>query len=201
MVFLGDILHYDTAYKTTTKGTPQCSNVDFEKMFITAEQMLVKLVMSVYNTLTQFTEHHSLHIIYVPGNHDTILGFALMNVLEAFFHDNSDIRFDLRQQSRKFTKYGTNLVGFIHGDMNAKRLNQWLYTDARHLISGAKQIEVHCGHLHSEQVSEDNGMTVRHLPTICGQSPFEYKQGYHSVRRLNAFLWDAQQGLQNIYYI
>lgn len=202
LVFLGDILHYDTAQKTTTKGTPQCSNVSFEKTFTTASEELVHLVNCVYNELAVHENWSGiLRVIYVPGNHDTVLGYALMTVVGAYFHDVSNITFDLRQTDRKYTMYGTNLVGFIHGDMNSKRLNQWLYNDARHLISSAKQIEIHCGHLHSEQVVEDNNVITRHLPTICGVSPYEKKQGYHSVRRLSAFLWDGDEGLQNIFYI
>ena len=197
LVFLGDILHYDNAQKTTTKGTPQCSNVSFETMFTSASENIIMLI----DYIKEVTGNSKIRVIYVPGNHDTVLGYTLMTVVGAYFHNDENIEFDLRQTDRKYTMYGTNLVGFIHGDMNAKRLNQWLYNDAREHISNAKQIEIHCGHLHSEQVVEDNGVITRHLPTICGSSPFEKRQGYHSVKRLSAFLWDGYKGLQNIFYI
>lgn len=202
LVFLGDILHYDTAYKTTTKGTPQCSNVSFETMFTSASENIIMLIDYILDLTNHVDKPNpQIRVIYVPGNHDTVLGYALMTVIGAYFHDNERITFDLQQTDRKFTMYGSNLVGFIHGDMNAKRINQWLYKDAKQFISNANQIEIHCGHLHSEQVIEDNGVITRHLPTICGSSPFEIKQGYNSVKRLSAFLWDGLTGLQNVFYI
>lgn len=202
LVFLGDILHYDNAQKTTTKGTPQCSTVSFETMFTSASENIIMLVDYILETVNSIDKPDTqIRVIYVPGNHDTILGYTLMTVVGAYFHDNEHIIFDLKQTDRKFTMYGNNLVGFIHGDMNAKRINQWLYKDAKQLISRADQIEIHCGHLHSEQVVEDNGVITRHLPTICGVSPFERTQGYQSVKRLSAFLWDGYEGLKNIFYI
>lgn len=201
LVFLGDILHYDNAQKTTTRGTQQCSNVSFETMFTSASENIIMLLDYIMEIANDSNSHPQLRVIYVPGNHDTILGYTLMTVVGAYFHDNEQISFDLRQTDRKYTMYGTNLVGFIHGDMNAKRLNQWLYKDARSFVSSAKQIEIHCGHLHSEQVVDDNGIITRHLPTICGTSPFERKEGYISTKRLSAFLWDGLNGLQNIFYI
>ena len=102
--------------------------------------------------------------------------------------------------NRKYLHYGNNLIGFIHGDMNPKRLNQWLYSEARQCISDSSSIEIHCGHLHSEQVVEDNGVIVRHLPTTCGVSPWEHQQGFHAKRRLTAFVWNAVNGLKQILY-
>ena len=201
IAFLGDLLHYDTAHKTTTKGTPQCSNVSFEQTFSSAIRIVRDMVDNVVEALVEKqSDDVSVHIVYIPGNHDTILGYTLMSVLKAYFHDNEIVTFDIRQINRKYLQFGTNLIGFIHGDMNPKRINQWLYTEARHCISDAESIEIHCGHLHSEQVVEDNGVIVRHLPTVCGVSPWESQQGYHSKRRLTAFLWNAVNGLKSVFY-
>lgn len=210
LCFLGDILHYDNANKTTTKGTPQCSNVSFQKMFDTAVETVRGIIATaIYNMPCD----SKLKVLYVPGNHDTILGYTIMSVMKALFErpvcmeegmrvDDIPVgvSFDITQKPRKFIVFGSNLIGFAHGDMNAKRLNQWLYTEAREYISDAKQIEVHCGHLHSEQTEEANGMIVRHLPTICGTSPWEYEKGYSSIRRLAAFIWNNEEGLNEIVY-
>lgn len=201
IAFLGDLLHYDTAHKTTTKGTQQCSNVSFEQTFSSAIRIVRDMVDNVLEALVaKNNEDVSVHIVYIPGNHDTILGYTLMSVLKAYFHNNDYVTFDIRQMNRKYLQFGTNLIGFIHGDMNPKRINQWLYTEARHCISDAESIEIHCGHLHSEQVIEDNGVIVRHLPTVCGVSPWEHQQGYHSKRRLTAFVWNAVNGLKSVFY-
>lgn len=202
IAFLGDLLHYDTAHKTTTKGTQQCSNVSFEHTFSSAIRIVRNMLENIYDTLANVvdTDDFGIHIVYIPGNHDTILGFTLMSVMNAYFHDNDYMSFDIRQINRKYLQFGTNLIGFIHGDMNPKRINQWLYTEARHCISDVTSIEIHCGHLHSEQVVEDNGVIVRHLPTVCGISTWENQQGYHSKRRLTAFVWNAVNGLKRVFY-
>lgn len=201
LCFLGDIFHYDTLNKTTSKGTPQCSNVPFEAAFDSAVSSVFLMINGVTEVLKKTHTYYTVKVLYIPGNHDTLLGYAIMSVAKAALSCDENIIFDIRQQHRKFTAYGKNLIGYAHGDIDKKKLSQWLYTEAREYISNAKEIEVHCGHLHSEQVVEDNGVIVRHLPTICGVSPWEYQKGYHSTRRLTAFLWHRDLGLQEIKYL
>lgn len=201
LAFLGDIFHYDNISKTTSKGTPQCSNVSFQTAFDSATRLVISIIGNILMTLKTRNTYPKLNIVYVPGNHDTILGYAIMAVAAAKFSNEDGVAFDIKQKSRKFIKFGKNLIGFAHGDIDKRKLSQWLYTEAREYISSVDQIEVHCGHLHSEQVTEDNGVIVRHLPTICGVSPWEYQKGYHSQRRLTAFKWSENQGLQEIIFI
>lgn len=201
LCFLGDIFHYDTINKTTSKGTQQCSNVPFQDAFDAAVRSVLLMIRSVAEALKRIHTYYTVNVLYVPGNHDTLLGYAIMAVAEAAFHNDENIKFDIRQQHRKFVVFGKNLIGYAHGDIDKKKLSQWLYTEAREYISNVKEIEVHCGHLHSEQVTEDNGVIVRHLPTICGVSPWEYQKGYHSTRRLTSFVWHRDLGLQEIKYL
>lgn len=200
LAFLGDILHYDTAGKTTTGGTQQCSNESFQEMYNRAVRIVSELVSDVIETLQKIDkDNYVLNIVYVPGNHDRILGYTLMCVMRALFDGKA--RFVVDQTDRKLFKFGCNLIGYTHGEMPKGRISQWVYTDGRPYLKDVEEIEVHCGHLHSEQVTEENGMIVRHLPTLAGVSPWEYKNGYVSNRRIAAFIWDHDYGLQSINYI
>lgn len=195
IVFLGDIFHYDNANKTTTKGTLQDSNYSFTESY----NMAVDLLYSFINTIRICAE--DVEVLYVPGNHDVVIGYTLMKVMQAFFTANNGIAFSIHQNERPFKLFGCNLIGYTHGDMDKRRLTQWIYSEARDYISDAKNIEIHVGHLHNESTIEDNGVILRYLPTIAGQSPWEYKQGYNSKRKMAMFLWDKNDGLKSINYI
>ena len=200
IAFLGDIFHYDTAGKTTTKGTQQDSHIPFSEMYDLGVAALQRFVSGV---LRNKRENAVVEVVYVPGNHDTILGYTVMKVLEASLGQRlrKDLSVHIYQNSRPFRLFGKNLIGYTHGDMDKKRLTQWIYNEAREYISDAENIEIHVGHLHHEQTVEDNGVILRYLPTIAGQSPWEYKQGYNSKRKMEVFLWDSENGLEEIKYI
>lgn len=199
LVFLGDILHYDTDGKTTTHGIPQNSHLTFQQMFDSAVEHLTVIIDAIYAGLDENDQNSSFTITYVPGNHDKLLGYTVMATLKAIY--NHEIIFDIEQKSRKFVLYGCNLVGYTHGDMNKKRMQQWIYNEAKQFISDAENIEVHAGHYHSENTIEDNGIILRYLSTSAGVSPWEYEQGYHSKRKVEMFLWDKTEGLQSINFI
>ncbi len=200
LVFLGDILHYDTLGKTTSHGTQQCSNIPFQEMYDNAVDSLSYLIRSINENLKQtYKDSYELEIIYVPGNHDTLLGYTLMSVLKALF--GNEVLFDIKQKERKYITIGNNLIGYTHGDMDKKKILQWVYTEAKSLISQSENIEIHAGHFHSEQTIEDNGVILRYLPTSAAVSPWEYGKGYSSKRKFELFLWDKNNGLEDIHYI
>lgn len=194
IVFLGDIFHYDTAGKTTTKGTIQESNMVFSTAYEQAVEILSYFIRSIKAAAS------NVEVLYVPGNHDTVIGFTLMKVMSAYF-SRDGIIFNICQDFRPFKLFGVNLIGYTHGDMDKKRLSQWIYSEARDYISDAKNIEIHVGHLHHEETIEENGVIVRYLPTIAGSSSWEYKKGYNSKRKMEIFIWDAIDGLESINYI
>ena len=194
--FIGDIMDYDTAKKTTTAGTPRFESGVFERDYNIALDCLSNLIYAISTHTTC-----PIHIIYVTGNHDELLGYTILRTLQAIYGNNKRFIFDINQRSRKFVVIGKNLIGYTHGQMDKKRINQWLYVDAKPYISNVDRIEMHVGHLHHEVTSDENGVVLRYLPTIAGKSQWEYNNGYNSYRNLLTFTWDLNTGLDSIKYI
>lgn len=194
--FIGDIMDYDTAKKTTTAGTPRIESGVFEKDYNIAIEALSNLLFSVAQATVC-----PIHIVYVPGNHDELLGYTILRVLKAMYGNNKRFDFDITQRSRKYVVIGKNLIGYTHGKMDKNRINQWLYQEAKEHISFTDRIEIHAGHLHHEVTSDENGVVVRYLPTIAGKSLWEFNKGYNSYRNLLSFVWDLNTGLDKINYI
>jgi len=194
--FIGDIMDYDTAKKTTTAGTPRIESGVFERDYNIALECLSNILYVVaQNTVCP------IHIVYVPGNHDELLGYTILRTLQALYGNNKRFNFDITQRSRKYVVIGKNLIGYTHGKMDKNRINQWLYQEAKQHISTTDRIEVHAGHLHHEVTVDENGVIVRYLPTIAGKSIWEYNKGYYSYRNLLSFEWDMITGLDKINYI
>ena len=196
ITFLGDIMDYDTAKKTTTAGTPRIESGVFEKDYNIALNSLSNLLYSI----AQHTKC-PINVYYVPGNHDELLGYTIMRTLQAMFSGSTRFLFDITQRSRKVVVIGRNLIGYTHGKMDKNRINQWLYSEAREHISYVDRIEVHAGHIHHEMTEDENGVVVRYLPTIAGKALWEFNKGYNSYRNLLSFEWDLATGLDKINYI
>ena len=196
LAFLGDIFHYDTKAKTTTAGTQQESNMAFESMYNYAVRYFTTLISELYKatakTLTK------IKVVYVPGNHDELLGYTIMELLRQLY-ENQGVEFDIVNEPRKYVKLGNNIVGFTHGDMPAKNMSRWIYNDAKGDLGGVETIEVHAGHLHHEEVHEDGGVTVRYLPCLADCSPWEKSKGYSHNERGMVFVW-GEDRLEEIKY-
>lgn len=196
VALLGDIFHYDNAQKTTTSGTPQCSNAPFQEVYDNAIGRLVDLIYTIKSQ-----GGFKIEVIYVPGNHDSILGYTIVQTLKALYNQYSDrVSFNTQQIQRKVVVFGKNIIGYTHGDMPKQKIKQWIYTEAKEWVSQSDNIEIHAGHYHCENTIEDNGLIVRYLPTLCDKSSWEDKQGYYSKRKVECFVWDYYN-LEKIIYL
>lgn len=196
LAFLGDLLHFDNSKNSTTKGTPMGNSTSFQETYEFALNTLSFILKTILTASAC-----PIHIVYVPGNHDEVLGYTLMATMKSLYEDYAaNISFDIDQRSRKTTLIGNNLVGYMHGKVDKSRIGKWIYQECKPLISSASTIEIHSGHLHSEIVIEDNGLKVRYISTITGASKWEYDQAYFAKRTFTYFEWD-NNNLTGIKYI
>ena len=193
-VTLGDLLHVDNDNQSTSKGTLQQVDGRISKIFDITLDMLIDAVELLGNFAP--TE-----VVYVSGNHDRILGYALAKALEKAFKGDSNITFDTSPNPRKFRRYENVLIGWLHGDCPKNNISEWLQTEARKDFGESLFAEVHCGHLHHQQTLEKSGMIIRYLPTICSSSAWEHKQAYQkSVRAVVSFVWNKFSGLREMWF-
>lgn len=190
---IGDIFHFDTANYTTTSGTPVGTNG------LTPYQIFDAAIASFSKILINLANIAPVEIIFIPGNHDQNTSYYLIKTLEGMFSDK--LVFDTSHKSRKYRAIGVVLVGWMHGDIDKSRANQWLQVEARELWGKTKFSEIHAGHYHSQSVKEDGGTILRYLPSLSRTDKWHYDKGYvGAINAVTSFLYDLDKGITDIWY-
>ena len=191
---LGDLLHVDNDNQTTARGTFQQVDGRVANAFCVALDALIDAI----ELLSGFAP---LEVIYIAGNHDRTLGYALMKGLEKAFRGDESIKFDTSPNPRKYRRFENVLVGWLHGDCAKNNISEWLQTEARKDFGDSLFAEVHAGHYHHQQTLEKSGMIIRYLPTICASSAWEHQKGYSkNVKTLVSFVWNKMTGLREMWF-
>ena len=172
-----DLFHADGKQQTTYRGTRVDCDGRFSKVW---DIVLSELIHAIEMLQTLAV----VQLPLVPGNHDSTAAVYLAEVLAARFRHNNRVIVDREPSSRKYIEWGTNLLGFDHGDriprqrlvtlMQAERPVSWGRTTCREWIRG---------HWHHETVYQQGGVVIRHLPTITGTDVWHYDEGYIGAPR------------------
>lgn len=189
----GDMLNGDNLSGSTTKGTPQSSDIHFFDAYEKVCAMTVKAI-DILKDVAQ------VDVIYVAGNHDLTAGFKLAKFIQAWFRNDEKVNVDVSPLPRKYTVFGKTLFVFAH-DGNVKTLPKTIADEARQYWSFIETTEVFLQHLHTEQVLlEDNNMRIQRLPTISAKSEWAVSKGYGSKRQCKSFIYDLDDGLTDVLY-
>lgn len=189
-----DFLNVDNLNRTTTAGTPQDESMRWQESFLRGR----KLMVSAVERLRQVAP---VHVLVVPGNHDTQRLWYLGDVLAAWFRQTPGVIVDHTCHPRKYVVFGKNLIAFCHGHaekheklpmlMAVERPQDWAATRFR---------EWHLGHFHSKKTKvfvahEDlHSVQVRILPSLCPPDAWHASMGYTSKLSAEAYFWDAEDG-------
>ena len=200
-VWPNDFFHYDNKARTTTKGTPQDSDVLYNKLFNIGTEMLVRAI-------EMLTEIAPVKTFYVASNHDELMGYHAIKFLEAWFRKDPRVTIDSSAYPRKYQLYGRTLIGYAHGDKEggngtrekASRLASLMPIEAKALWGQADYHEMHAAHLHSEQmIQEINGVIVRRISSPAPADRYHVEHGYlGAVRKAQTFIYDKTRGLVQI---
>jgi hypothetical protein len=104
-----DVLNTDNLTKSTTKFTPQDTDVSWYEAFKIAYECYVQaidLCLSVAD----------VDIIHCPSNHDFMSGTFLAETLKVHYRLCKNLTFDTSPSYRKYYKYFNNLIELEHGD-------------------------------------------------------------------------------------
>ena len=187
-----DFFHFDTPATTTTAGTQLDSDTRWQKMFNTGIALLIWAV-------EQCRQLAPVKVLWIPGNHDTVLSYAATVGLAQRYTETEDVTVDLSPQPRKYVRYGLNLIGFAHGVEEGKRLEGLLQLEAAQDWGKTIWREMHLGHLHTEKTVEKNGIEFRRISSITAPDAWHNENGFiGSTRRAQAFIWDKNKGLEAI---
>jgi len=185
-----DYLHIDNEGNTTTKGTPQDCDGTAARILREGFELLIRDADSLLAVAP-------LEIAHVPGNHDHILSYALVNMLAAWYRNDKNVTVTLEADSRFYKPYGNTLLGFAHGDGSLKP-NSYMAAmakEGKEWWSSTKYRAFFTGHLHSEVVRELLGGTHYQMKSLSGTDRYHEKNGYLSEAGMNSYIIDKERGV------
>lgn len=188
-----DFLHVDNQNGTTTSGTPQDMDGSPAEMLVTACQLMEEWIRGLQQIAP-------VELVLMSGNHDRMLGLALLLYLEAVFRTDENIICELDRTPRVYRKYGKNLIGFVHGD-GVKKTSEMaglMAHEAADYWSHCPHRTVYTGHLHHEKTETDTSyrVTRRQLPSLSGTDRWHALNGYvGSPKSMPVYLHDKERGL------
>lgn len=187
-----DFFHIDTANFTTTAGTKQNSDLSPQLIFKYGLECLIENILKL-------SQVAPIEVFCVNGNHDFLSSYHAICSIECYFHNDENITVNTNTSPRKYIEWYSVLLGFAHGDKEKKRLEGLMQIEASEAWGRTKYREFHCGHLHSLQTKEVNGVIIRHLSSFTGTDLWHRDKGYvGAVKQCESFLWDKDKGLRNI---
>ena len=192
---LGDIIHFDNDRLCTTGGTFQDTGHNLYEVFTKTADLLIETIQKLHEECKCPIEY-----IYCCGNHDRNTGYFLAHTVRNYFRNNDDFVFDIDPNPVKAKKIGCTLLGLCHGDMPQKRLADSLIFNFRKEYGETKFATLHCGHLHEESVSVQNGVFIKRVPKLCESSPWEHRQGYEANKAVLCYVYNEDIGLRETWY-
>ena len=211
VVYGNDYFNYDYAkpFPQTSNGTPQESDVRFQKMFMTGCDQSFKRIERI-------SELAPVRVIIIPGNHDEQISFYMGVVLNAYFKNNENVTVDTSPGSRKFYQFGKNMLGFDHGQyptferlfanmafgdskMWADTKFKYFFTAHMHhketkvkLYQGIKELKLPKGQI---LITEDlNGILFDRLGSLTSNDYYEHSMGMIHIKGAEMFMFHPEFG-------
>lgn len=185
-----DLLHSDTKAGTTTAGTVLDTDSRFQKSFSIVRRMIVRAI-------DRAREIAPVHVLMVPGNHDTLAVWHLGDSLECYYHRDDLVSIDNAPTMRKYHQFGKVMLMFTHG--NKGKLQDYpllMAAEQPKMFGETLHREAHTGDKHHLKVQEYRGIKVRISPALCPPDAWHAEHQFvGSARSAEAFVWQREEGL------
>lgn len=188
-----DICNIDNMFNTTSKGTPQDTDIKYDVMYKTLLKNIIKIIYKLKDIAP-------VEIIYVGGNHDKMTSFTMTEAMYWHFINDETVDVDTVFNNRKYRMIGNTLLGLAHGADEKKNIVYCMQNDVPELWGKSKFREYHLSHFHKEMaIDEKNGIIMRWISAICGNDAWTYNSGYvGGQKKAQSFVWDDKYGLEAI---
>ena len=146
--------------------------------------------------IEELLEVAPVRVIYNPSNHDYTNGFFLAQLIEAYFHNNKNVSFDVSIQHRKYYQYGMNLIGSTHGDgAKINDLGSLMAHEVPQLWANSKHRYFYTHHLHHKTGKDLIGCTVEALRSPSGTDSWHKTKGYSgSPKAIEGYVHHKEYG-------
>lgn len=192
-----DLINIDNLEGKTTFGTAQDSDTRPLKIFTDIFYILIE-------TIDKLSNIAPVDILMIPGNHDRQSVFYIGLALEAWYRKCDYVNIDNSPKLRKYKRYGSNLLGFVHGGRSDPNMNDLpMIMAAEEPENWAKTTyrEWHLGHIHKKKevryTAGDSlaGVSIRIVPSLTATDQWHYQHGFvKQIRAAEAFVWYFEGG-------
>ena len=197
LVVGSDFFNSESDYCTSVHKIPQQNSHGYIKLFTEGVKMYTTFIL----TLKKF--FNDIDVMLCAGNHARAMETFLYIALEQYFHDDKTVRFIENYKQTQCYSFGECAIFYNHGDAKLQQIiksipaefyNEWGHHQFR---------ELHLGHLHKEvTVDDDGGMIIRRVGSPCSTDAWHAENRYvGATKKHELFIWDANDGLLNLYYI
>jgi len=189
-----DVLNIDNANKTTTKGTPQDTDLNWFKAFQIAKECYVKCIEMCLSVA-------DVDVIHCPSNHDYVSGCLLAETLQAWFRNSKNMTFNTSPKYRKYYQYHNNMIELEHGDkgkmlqlplvMAQEEPKMWAETKFRY---------GYLHHVHHQDKTQFKsgkdfiGVNVTYLRSPSSADLWHCESQYLNLVAVEAFIHDKNMG-------
>jgi hypothetical protein len=190
-----DWFHVDNYGGTTTSGTPQ-------DMDGTPHQILWEGADLAIERIDLLRQVAPVEVRYVQGNHDRMLGAALLNMVYCWFNKQERVQVIRSAAPRQYVTSGSSLLCFTHGDgVKPEQLPMIMASEARREWGQTLHKAAFTGHLHHERVRDVYGVQMYQLSALSGSDRWHNNHGYVGARRsLAAYIVDHAEGVVGTVY-
>lgn len=197
IAFLGDLFHYDRAERAeTSSGTPLERDGRLQKMIQVGADVLLGIV-------ERSAETCPTDVVLVHGNHDEMLSWVFLRILQERFRHDKRVKIDGRYTGRKYLSHGNGtLLGFAHGHKAKRRLPQLMALEAAKEWARCPYREWHTGHFHSSAAEWNrpietlDGVLTRVSPSLCASDDWHSSHGFLNTRQcMETFVYSSEGGL------
>lgn len=177
----GDLFHFDTFDRKTSRGTAQESTYATNHEAIAAGHAGLRTILAEVDKCFPSGKE----IVFVRGNHDEMSMLHLEQCYpDAIVPGGAPL---------KAVKFGEALLLFGHGDQGRnKPENSIMYATQKFRadLGATRRTYLFGGHLHHEQTRDIVGVTVFQLPAVAASGAWSKQNCYASVPKLAAYLFD-----------
>jgi hypothetical protein len=177
----GDYLHHD-GRGMTTKGTVLDYDTRVQKLLREGTELLFDLIATS-------AEKVPTRVYVVPGNHDSVLTWAIQELVRNEFKRDKRVMVDDRFTSTKFFSWGRCLIGLDHGEKGKKRLPDTMATMCEVEWGQSIVKEIITGHFHSKAAIDTfGGVVVRTVDSLATPDKYHADEKFSSSpRTIEAF--------------
>lgn len=177
-----------------TNQTPRSKHVlDVDtRMFRTLDVGIATLGGTVESALTK---HRTVHVVILPGNHDSTIYLAVMFALAERYRDNPRVIVHKKPGEFFLYEHGRVMVAAHHGDKaKADRLVHFVADEFSEAWGRTKHRFLFTGHLHHHKSQDIGGMRWEQLRAVTERDAYAVSHAYSARAQLQAITYHAVRG-------